>query len=193
MSKQVPFCACTTCRKVTQNVSKCTNIVLLWRQLEGQGFRLQKDTYFCLRGMPGGSWKVIKDGFDKCWTRLQRLQCSGLWLRESSSGRPDSTTDLRLDPGAQHACLLDWKVFGLDIDSVPRTSSRGLLPRPRSGQHFGRADPGSCNGGGGVWAKLRAWHAKGVPLLGEPGDMFPQKMLKLKSSFPSFLWCFKTF
>ena len=50
MSKQVSFFTCTACRKLTQNASKCTNIVNLWQQLEGQGLSLDHDTEFGLRG-----------------------------------------------------------------------------------------------------------------------------------------------
>ena len=41
-SKQMPFFACTTCRKLPQNASKCTNIVQLWQVLGAQGVSLSK-------------------------------------------------------------------------------------------------------------------------------------------------------
>ena len=57
MSKQVPFFACRTCRKLT----------------EGRGFRLEINAKSGLRGMPLGSYESIKDALEKCQTRLQRF------------------------------------------------------------------------------------------------------------------------
>ena len=99
ISKQVSFFACTACRKLTQNGSKCANksyIVHLWHYLEGQGFRLENDTKFGLRGMPGGHTNRLKDAVQKCQTRLQHFQWTGLMAEGGKLQRPDSATDLRL-------------------------------------------------------------------------------------------------
>ena len=84
MSKQVLFFAFKTCRKLSQNASKCPNINHLWQRLEGQGFSLENDTKSGLRGMPGGSYKLIKYTFSRCWMCLQHSHCKELWLREGS-------------------------------------------------------------------------------------------------------------
>ena len=57
ISKQLPFFACTTCRKLTLNASKCTNVFAFWQRLVYcRRTRVQLRTKFGLRGMPGGSY-----------------------------------------------------------------------------------------------------------------------------------------
>ena len=68
ISKQVPFFTCTTCRKLTQNATKCTNIVHLWQWFEGQGFRLEITLSLAWEGCQVGHTNWLK--WDQEWLNV---------------------------------------------------------------------------------------------------------------------------
>ena len=85
--KAYTFLCLLNLQKLTQTASKCTNVVYLRPQLEGQWFSLENDTKFGLRGMPGGSYMnrlKMHLTSDKCMSHL--FQWEEPWLREGSLG-----------------------------------------------------------------------------------------------------------
>ena len=82
-------------QKTTQNASKCTNIVHFWQRLEAQGFRLENDTKFGLRGMPGGSYESIKGCIWEMLKRSSTFSMEGTVAEGGKLRRPDSAADLR--------------------------------------------------------------------------------------------------
>ena len=84
--------AFTTCRKVTENASKWTNIVCLWQPSERQGFSSEWH-HVCLERDARWVIETNKDAF-RYWMYLCHFHCTALWLREGSLGKPDSTTHL---------------------------------------------------------------------------------------------------
>ena len=88
MSKQAPFFACTPCRKLTQNASKCGGIVNFWQWLEGQDLR--KGQHFWLKSDAGWSHKSV------CQTCSQTFSMEGTMVQGAKVRWPDSAKDLQL-------------------------------------------------------------------------------------------------
>ena len=100
MSKQAPFFACTTCRRLTPNASNYTNSCNFQQWLEQQGFRWRKWRYiFVSRATPGRSCKRIRNLSDFCHSHYfpQLFQWKEPWVREGSSG--DETRPQNCDCG----------------------------------------------------------------------------------------------
>ena len=121
ISKQIPFFACAL------SVSKCTNIIHLWQQLEAQGLSLEKVTKFGLRGMAGGSYEPIKR---RGWHLANRS--STVWIDSTAAegGKLrwlNSATDLWLLIGQ-----VTWNDIKSGPDKLPQLKStfNEEIPQP---------------------------------------------------------------
>ena len=104
MSNQVPFFACTTCRKlVSWNTSKCISIFLLWQIRRARG-HYRKSRQVWPRRMPGGSYKWIKA---HVW-EMSNASSAFLMHWTVAEGGKLGTTELSHGPVASVRPSLQW-------------------------------------------------------------------------------------